>query len=173
MQVIESIKSRRSIKKYQAKPISKEVALKLIEAASMAPTGANKQPWEFVLFTDKSKLAHLSKCHQYSAWLADAALGVALVGDPDRGKYWLEDCCCAAENLWLAATDMGLGVAWGAVFQNFDSTESEKRESFVREALGIPKKYRVIALLGLGYPADEPKTKELRKLEEIVHWEKF
>lgn len=173
MELSKVIKGRRSIKKYQAKPVSKEVALKLIEAASMAPTGANKQPWEFVLVTDKQKLSHLSKCHQYSAWLADAPLGIALVGDPERGKYWLEDCCCAAENLWLAATDMGLGVAWGAVFQNGDAAESERRESFVREALGIPKKFRVVALLGLGYPAEEPKIKEMRKFEEIVHWERF
>lgn len=172
MDVWEAIRKRRSIKKFADRELGKEVILRLVEAGRLAPSGQNKQPWEFVITTDRTKLQELSKCSRGSAWLAGAAAGIAVVGDPETGKYWLEDCCVAAENMWLAATAMGLGFAWAAIYQT-DKLESDRREGFVREVLKIPEKYRVVLVAGLGYPVGEPNPKEFRDKEKMIHWEQF
>lgn len=75
--------------------------------------------------------------------------------------------------IWLTAADLNIGAAFGAVYHAEDAVESKRREEFVRSALSIPADRRVIAILGLGYPEQEPAAKELPRRQSIVYYEQF
>lgn len=172
MDVLEAICSRRSIKKFKDDRIGADVLSSLLEAARVAPSGGNKQPREYVVVTERDSLEQLAACHPFSRWLSGASAGLVLLGDPAVGAYWLEDACVAGQNIWLACTGMGLGVAWSAIFQQ-EPVESARREGYVRGILGIPDRFRVVAILGIGFPDEVPVPKERRALSEVTHWEKF
>lgn len=173
MDVNEALRTRRSIKNFSATPVPREVLLELVDVASYSPSGVNKNPWRFVIITERNTLDHLSQTHPHCRWLALAQAGIALVVDPASTRYWLEDCCIAAYSMWLAATARGLGVAWGAMYQSDDATESERRQRLVREVLSIPDRIQVPMVMGVGYPQASPPERKRPDLEEIVCWERY
>ncbi|MEK5070186.1 nitroreductase family protein [Sporosarcina sp. FSL K6-1508] len=93
-------------------------------------------------------------------WMSTAQAAVVVTGRPDISKYWLQDASIATAFIWLAATDLQLGVGFGAVYHTEDAEESRKRETYVREALKIPPDRRIVAIQGLGFPAEKPKAKK-------------
>lgn len=169
MDVLSAIEKRREITAYKENPISEEDLSKLKTALYQSPTGNNLPSREFILITNKSLLAQLSKTTPYMRWLEQAAAGAAIIGREEVSKYWLQDASIAGGYLWLAATSLGLGAAWGAVYHAEDQQESAQRESYVRNLLGIPEKYRVVAILGLGYPASDPPPKEMYAEDAVFH----
>ncbi|MCI4438269.1 nitroreductase family protein [archaeon] len=172
MEVIDVIKSRRSIRKYKKEDIPNEKILKILDAARHAPSASNIQPWEFIVVRDKATKEKLSKVNVYGKFIADAPVAVVVIGDESRSPgHWVEDCSLAVENMFLAAKALGIGGCWVAVF-SLDSRGLE-REKKIKEVLGIPEKYRVLCVVALGYPDEEPTPRNLRELNELIHYEKF
>lgn len=173
MDALEAIRTRRSTKQYTEDPLSQDVLKKLVEAAYCGPSGNNLNPWEFVVVTDRAVLDRLAETHQYCAWLKKAQAAIVIVADSGKSRYWLEDCSAAAENIWIAATAMGVGVAWSAVHLSDNADETARREAVVRDAVAVPDNLRAPIVLGLGMPAGKPGERKRPELDQIMHWQKY
>lgn len=173
MDVLSAIERRREITRFTPDPIPQELLDSLMRALYLAPSGNNVPSREFILVTDKAVLRALTPTTPYMKWLEHAAAGVVVIADAQMSKYWLQDASIAGGFAWLTAVSLGLGAAWGAVHHAEDEAESTRRESFVREQLGIPAGYRVVAILGFGYAAEEPVAKEMYPIGRVMHKEHF
>ncbi|MBP3563917.1 MAG: nitroreductase family protein [Bacteroidales bacterium] len=177
MEFSELIQKRQSDRRYAPKPVAREHILKCLEAARLAPSACNSQPWKFIVVDDRAKLAELSEAAiglgmnkftvQVPVMVAvvqekmnlEAKAG-ALVKDKD---YSLMDLGMAVEHFCLQAAELGLGTC---IMGWFD----EKR---VRKALGVPRGRRVQLLLTLGYPDSPTRAKVRKPLEEISSWNTY
>jgi nitroreductase len=173
MNVISAIEKRREITKFKQNPIPNESLEKLMQALYLSPSGNNLLSREFVLVTNRHMLLQLSSTTPYMQWLEHAPAGVVIIGNQQISKYWLQDASIAGGYLWLAATSLALGAAWGAVYHAEDSEESMTRENYVRGLLQIPDHLRVVAIMGLGYPDTEPQPKQMVPLEAALHREVY
>ncbi|MFB4162507.1 nitroreductase family protein [Alteribacillus sp. JSM 102045] len=167
------IRNRREITSYQNKDIPKKIMKELVDAAVLAPSGNNLPSREFIVVQNKDMLQHLEGSTPFVPWLKEAIAAIVVTGRPGVSKYWIQDASIACSFIWLAAVDNGLGSAFGAIYHAQDQEESEKREGFVRKALSIPDDRRIVAILGLGYPADHPGPKTPPDHSELVHYETF
>lgn len=170
MDVSQAIQQRRSVKQYEQRPIPMDMLNQVVEAAYLAPTGANWPSREVLVVTDRNQLQQLGTTHRASQWLSGAAAGIALLGDQAASRYWVEDCSVAAAQIWLRAVELGLGCGWAEMYQSDNAEESARREGFCRQVLGVPERLRVLAVMGLGFPAESPEPKARRPYEEAVHW---
>ncbi|WP_018131622.1 nitroreductase family protein [Effusibacillus pohliae] len=173
MDVLSAIEKRREITHFKPDPIPSELLDKLMRAAYLAPSGNNLPSREFILVTDRKTLRTLAATTPYMKWLEQSAAAVVIVSDPQLSKYWLQDASIAGGFLWLTAVSLGLGAAWGAVYHSEDPQESERRECYARSQLSIPDHLRVVAIIGLGWPAAEPGPKQMYPLERVVHRERY
>jgi nitroreductase len=165
MEFSKVIEARRSIRKYKKEVPSDDLIKQCIEAACYAPSAQNSQPWKFVIVKDREKILALSKTQPYSAFLVNAPVVIVALAEEEKSpRHWVEDLSCAIMLLMLKAAELGLGTCWNAVY----SPESQKREEYVRNLLGIPKKYRVLANIGLGFPDEKPGKKKVKSFEEAV-----
>jgi nitroreductase len=171
MDVFEAIEKQRSTRNYEPTPVPKEKLEKILEAARLAPSASNLQPWHFIIVTDAEKRKALSG-GMFAKFLKQSPVVIAACGDKKTAPKWYTiDVAIAVENMVLAATGEGLGTCW---IGSFD-------ENQVRETLKIPKNLRVIVLLAVGYPSDKesPTSKALRvvrqrkPLKEIVSLEEY
>jgi len=166
MEFVEIIRDRRSIRKYKNTPVSKDDIEYILEAAALAPSWANWQCWRYVVVTDEE----LKKKITVREWAAKAPLIIVGCADPSRsgekaGKdYYMLDMGISMEHMVLAAHDLGLGTCW--LGGQFD-------EDVVREALGVPDSHRIVALITVGYPDEEPEAKERKPTEELYTWNKW
>lgn len=173
MKVIEAIERRREITRFRPELIPEETLQTLLHALHLSPAGNNAVSREFVIVRERSRLDALASTTQYMVWLREAALGVVIVADQQVSKYWLQDATLAGGFLWLAAVEQGLGMAWGAVYHSEDAAESARRENYARGLLAIPAAKRVVAILGVGYPAIEPTPKKLHPKSAVLHFESY
>lgn len=173
MDVLTAIEKRREITRFKPDPIPDRLMDALIQALYLAPSGNNLPSREFIVVKDREMLRSLTPTTPYMKWLEQAAVGIVIIGRPDISKYWLQDASIAGGYAWLTAVSLGLGAAWGAVYHAEDEEESKRREDRVRKLLGIPDSYRVVAILGFGYPDMKPQPKERYPMEQVVHREKF
>jgi nitroreductase len=164
--ILELIKARRSVRRYQKKEVPKELVERLIEAARWAPSGVNIQPWHFVAVTREdlrrevgaqAKFFFIKSRHVYEAPLLFVICGNT------KSAFHMVDCSLAGANIIMEATSLGLGTCWIGVF-------NEKR---IKEILEIPDEMRVIGLITVGYSAEKPSPPPKLTLSEILHWEKF
>jgi nitroreductase len=169
MDAIEAITTRRSIRKFTTEPVSEHTLHELLDAAMLAPSSSNGQPWHFVVITDRKVLDQIPKFHQYSGMLKEAPLAIVVCGDLklEMGKgVWVQDCSAATENLLLAAHAVGLGAVWLGVYP------IEERVSGVRMLLGLPADIIPLCIIAIGYPA-ETKPPANRFNPERVHRNKW
>jgi len=171
MEFYDVIKTRRSVRSYKPDPIPDDVLKRVLDAARIAPSGSNRQPWKFIVVRDEeTKRKLVSACHNQS-WMAEAPVIIVACALPseawvrsDGEEYWKVDVAIAMQDLILEAWELGLGTCWIGSF----------REEEVKRILGIPDEVRVVALTPLGYPAEEKGPVTRRKpLEEIAsynHW---
>jgi nitroreductase len=154
---LDLIRKRRSIRKYRATPIEADKINLLVEALLRAPTSMGKNPWEFVLVTDRDLLAKLSNAKPHGAsFLKNAALGIAVCADPQVSDVWVEDASIASAFIHLAAASLDLGSCWIQIRERpHDDTQSA--DSYIAGLLGLPEHLRVLSVIAVGYP-DEAKA---------------
>lgn len=171
MDVFEAVRVRRSIRAYEPTSIPREKLEKILEAARLAPSANNIQPWHFIVVSDPEKREKLAKA-PFARFLKEAPIIIVGCGDQKASPKWfMVDAAIAMQNMVLTATSEGLGTCWVGSFD----------EDQVREMLKIPENYRVIALLALGYPRKKIDVqgkilhllRQRKKLKEIVSFEEF
>lgn len=173
MDVLEAIKSRRSIRSYKRNDISEKDVRRLINAARQAPSAGNIQPWEFVIVKDPERKQQLSVAALNQTFISQAPVVIVVCANETRSKlgygnrgvslYCIQDTAAAIENLLLAAHALGLGACWVGAF----------REEIARAVLNTPAHVRPIAIIPIGYPSKKPTIRARRSLEDIVHRETF
>jgi nitroreductase len=162
MDIFETIKKRRSVREFTGESIPKEALRKIVEAGHWAPSGYNRQPWDFIVVTDSDMI---NKLKIAAKWMDKAAAIIAVVLDPTQSKFWLEDGSAAIQNMLLASTALGYGSCW---LQGY----TEPREEEFKELLKVPKGKRLLTLIPIGVPTSWP-VQEKKPLNEVLHWEEF
>jgi nitroreductase len=164
MDVLEAIRTRRSIRKYRQEPIPDEKLESILEAARLAPSAANRQPWRFIIVQNADRKKALAEAANNQTFLSDAAAIVAAVGDPEASTRWHEkDTMIALEHMVLTASSLGYGTCWIGAFN----------EDAVKSLLKIPAKMKVVALLPIGMPDETPAPRPRKELSEIFFKEEW
>jgi nitroreductase len=193
MEILEAIRSRRAVRQYRPDPVKKEDIHTILDAANWAPSGMNRQPWEFIVVT-KGKIREMGKSYHSTLteylenWdispmrdsitkeafirFAEIYGGAPLVivvlvkADPlpNFRKADLESASAAMENLLLAATALGLGTCW--------MTGPLRDEKTLRTTLAIPPDREIVAITPLGYPEEIPRDQPRLDpaLDQKVRW---
>ena len=164
--MLETIKKRRSIRKYTGETLTDEQVRLLLEAAMAAPSASNLQPWEFLVVRGEEKRRKLAEMKTWSFMCADAGAVFIIVGDEEKSRHWVEDTSAATQNILLQAAAMDLGSVWIAVYPD------AANESYVRSLLEIPDRLRVLCLIAVGHPA-ETKRPHTKYDETRIHYEAF
>lgn len=115
METLKAILTRRSIRKYSDKNIPEEYYEILLKAAMHAPTARNKQPWHFIIISDRNILHKLSEVNTSWQMLDEAANAIVVCGDrnlEDAESFIIQDCAAATQNILLSAHELGLGTVW-------------------------------------------------------------
>lgn len=161
MDLFEAIRTRRSIRNYTGDPIPREDLETIVDAARLAPSGSNQQPWDFIVVTDRDTINQLKIA---AGWMDKAGAIIAVVLDPSS-RWWLEDGSAAVTNMLLAVTALGYGACWV-------EGNALPLEGRFKKLLGVPKNKRMPILIPIGVPKEVPE-KEKNPLEEVIHWEKY
>jgi nitroreductase len=164
MDTLEAIHTRRSIRKYEDKPVAEEAVEELLRAAMTAPSARNAQPWHFVIFDERELLQKVSKINANAYMAAEAPLAILVCGDLSLEKsagYWPQDCAAAVENMLLAAHAMGLGAVWTGIHPR------PKREKGFRELLDLPENIMPHSMIVIGHPAEPSARQDRYKADRV------
>jgi len=202
MDVIEAIKTRKSIRRFKKDEVPNESLRKIIDAARFAPSGDNAQPWAFIIIKDarikqkirvilrdralryiesfegkkelekygpdmRLKRIEAIKSKHYQEHVSKAQILMATFGDTSS-PYYIHDCCAATENLILAAHALGLGTCWVD-----HGIGDDLAESHIRNLLKVPVNYRIVSLVAIGFPAEMPKPRLKKEIDEIAFSNKY
>ena len=164
------IRKRRSIRKFQDRPVAKEKIDQILEAALRSPSSRGNNPWHFVVVTEKSKLEALSQAKPHGAsFLKDAPLGIAVCADAAKSDVWVEDASIAAIMIQLAAESLELGSCW-IQFRERMYGENRTAEEYVAEQLGFPPGLKLLAVIAIGIPDEVKKPRPSGELlRDRVH----
>jgi nitroreductase len=171
MNFIELATQRSSVRNFKSGPIEKEKILYVLEAARLAPSAANFQPWHFIVVTEPEILKLLLEVYPRD-WMATAPAVIVALGDHDKGwrrsrdgkDFTNIDVAISVDHLTLAAAESGLGTCWVC---NFDP----KKCCVI---FNLPENLEPIALIPIGYPAKTSKSPKQREpLNQITHWNSF
>ena len=155
--MIERLRARRSIRKYEDKKIEPEQVEILKESLLRSPSSRDFKPWEFVLVHDRDVLLQLSRAKPHGAgFLKDAALGVVICGDENKSDVWVEDCSIAAILVQMTALSLGLGSCWIQIRKRSHETGIPS-EQYIQKQLGLPDNLKVECIISLGYPAEKKR----------------
>ncbi|AGK96166.1 nitroreductase family protein [Clostridium pasteurianum] len=175
------IKNRRSIRKYTDKSVEEEKIIQLIDSARLAPSGMNAQPWHFVVVKSQSTREKLVEAAHNQKWMLSAPVFILCIADiaaridgtevitVDENSPQVElkgvigDTSIAAEHIQLEANNLGLGTCWVGWYDQKD----------IRPILNIPSDKYVVGIVTVGYAAESPEPRPRKKIEEILHNEKW
>jgi nitroreductase len=164
--ILNLLKSRRSTRIYEDKPVPKDLLLQILEAGRWAAAAANLQPWHFIIVTDpetRKRIGDVARFFFVNSHVGKAPVVLILGFDTRKGEYGRYDVTLAGGNMMTMATSLGLGTCWIGAFD----------EPKVKEILEIPKNIEVIGLMTLGYFAENAEAPPRVDLEKIVHWESW
>lgn len=171
--MFETIRNRRSVRRFLPKAVEPEKIQDILKAAFFAPTAKNLRPTEFIVIQDHERAEKLALATPYAAFAKHAPLIITVCYNTANARRFHEDCAMAAENIYLAATALGLGCCY---IQIGDGTEAQvgPPEAYVKKALGIPLGYRVLCLMAIGYPETMPEAHSDSEYDPSrVHHERF
>jgi len=161
------------VRAFTEEEVSEHEIKELLEAARLAPSAGNIQPWSFVVVRDHDTKRRLAEAALNQFFIEKAPVVVIILADLNRSKqrygsrganlYCIQDTAAAIQNMLLAAVALGLGACWVGAFQ----------EDMVSAVIKVPEGFRPVAIVPVGRPAEKPKTSYKRPLEEIVHHETF
>jgi nitroreductase len=168
MEFAELIRRRYSVRAYKSDPVEDDKLHQVLEAARLAPTAANRQPFQFIVIHTAGHETELRRIY-YRDWFVQAPLIICAcrvgtrgwVRQQDRRNYSDIDVAIVMDHLILAAANLGLGTCWIAAFD----------VSAARQVLHLPDDVEPIVFTPLGYPADQPGPKERKPLSELVRYE--
>ena len=164
--MIEILRTRRSIRRYENKTIEAGQVEILKEALLRCPSSRGFNPWTFIFVDNRDLLLRLSKAKENgSTFLKDAALGIMVCGDETKSDVWVEDCSIAAIVVQLTAHSMGLGTCWIQIRNRFHDAETTS-EKYIQKLLGIPVNLKVDSMISIGYPAE---TKEPVPVDKLAY----
>jgi len=169
--VIDNILTRVSVRQFTGEPLTQAQVDTLLRAAMAAPSAVNKQPWAFVVISDKAIIDRIGEELPNTRCQNNAPLAIVLCGDLDKAlegagrDFWVQDVAAATENLLLAAHSMGLGAVWTGMYPT-------PRAAQVQEMLGLPQSIVPLAIVPVGYPAEQPAIKE-KYNESLIHYNKW
>lgn len=167
METWDAIVSRRNVRNFSDQPIPKVDLDRILEAGRRTPSAMNRQPWDFVVSTDRDQLVELAKCWQGAGHVATSAATITVITpivegtrDRDMNQY---DLGQASITMMIAAADLGIGSAHAVV----------EDQDLARRILGFPTDSYAAYFVALGYPADRPltpiKKPTRRSFEDVVH----
>ncbi len=165
MSFLELVTNRYSVRKYDARPVPDEALARILEAARLAPSACNNQPWRFFVVTNAETRAALFP-HERQAWISAAPVVLVACSYPEKawtraydGKMHADvDLAIAMEHIVLAATEEGLGTCWICAFD----------PTVFRQVLNLPPDMEPVAATPIGFSLDPPRPKNRKSLEEIV-----
>jgi len=168
METLKAIMNRRSIRKFTDKTVSDEDIKKILEAAMNAPSAGDGRPWHFVVIKNREKLNMIAdKIDEGNTMFKEAQAAILVCGDEKKEGFpgfYPQDCSCAAQNIYLAAHDLGLGSVWIALWN------VKPRIDGIKEVINIPNEISPFAIFPIGYP-NENLPAEYRYDESLVHFE--
>jgi nitroreductase len=170
MDFFELIDKRYSVRSYLSDPVEDSKLRQVLDAARMAPTAANRQPFQLIVVHTAGKIVELGKVYS-AGWLAEAPLLICACSMPSQGwkhfhtgkNYCEVDVAIVMDHLILAASSLGLGTCWIAAFNHAE----------LKRMLRLPDELEPVVLTPLGYPADHAEPKIRRPLEELVRYEQW
>lgn len=176
------IMTRTSIRSFTGEPVSREQIETILKAGMAAPSAMNVQPWRFVVLQDQEKMAEIFGTGPRSGMFTTAGAVILVCGQtsfmrkpfgqPDAPEtlqpniFWFEDCSAAAENILLAAHALGLGAVWTAGYPG------EERVAPIAAAVGLPEDVKILCVIPVGVPAENPEPKDKWNPENI-HWDRW
>jgi nitroreductase len=170
------IRNRRSIRRYKEHDIPDEDIAKIIDAARLAPSAENSQPWRFLVVRERAMKEILAEAANSQKFIADANAVIIVLGlksascCPNNPARWhVQDPMIAAEHLVLAATAMGYGTCWVAMLE----TRPTKAIEIVKAALKIPEDALLISLVTIGVPDESPAARPRKGIHEIAFMERY
>ncbi len=163
MEALRTLAARRSVRRFKSQPVPRDVILRLVDAARLAPTARNVQPWEFVVVTNPNRLRQLASSTDHGKFISDAPVCIVVLSRDT--KYFLEDCSAATTNLLLAAAAQDLGACWVA-------GDKKPYASQIVSLCGAPPELKLVSLVAIGYPNETPSPPK-RTIEDVLHWETF
>jgi nitroreductase len=168
MDVLDVIRTRKSVRKYLNKAVEEDKLLAILEAGRLAPSASNRQEWRFIIVKDRETKKKLAEAANSQRFVAEASVVIVACAETDEHVMRCGQACypidvaIALDHITLAAVNLGLGTCWIGAFD----------ENKVKQILDIPAEIRVVTLLPLGYPADSSVAKKKRlPLNEIVKYE--
>ena len=169
MEFLELVRSRYSVRAYEPTPVEEDKLQQVLEAACLAPTAANRQPFRLIVIATEGREAELQRIYAAS-WFTQAPLVICACAVPaeawvrmDDKVYADVDVTIAMDHLILAARSLDLGTCWIADFD----------PAVAREVLGLPDGVEPIVFIALGYSAVQPHPKTRKPLSELVRYERW
>jgi len=163
MDLFDAIEQRASVRAFDPVEIPAADLERIVDAGRRAPSGANRQPLQFITVTKRETLQALESVQEA---FASAAAAVANVADPSVSRWWLEDAAAASENMLLAITALGYASVWieGTLL---------KQEDQAKDLLGVPKEKRLIIMLPIGKAPDGASQAEKKPLDAVIFRERY
>ena len=165
MMLTDLMLKRRSTRKFNDDPITKEELEKILEAALLAPTSMNRKPCNFMVVERKEVLKELSECKDHGANLIEGAdKAIVVIADTLIADTWIEDSSIALTHMHLMATELDIGSCWVQV--HLRNKDGEDSEEIVKNILKIDDYYRIVGILALGHSDDIPEPHTLSELDK-------
>lgn len=166
--LIDAIKERRSIRAFEATLIPDATIGRLLESAHLAPSAGNLEPWKFIVVKDADLRRKVAAAAYDQDFIGEAPVCIVVCAEPERSAaryghrgaelYCLQDTAAATQNILLTATAYGLGTCWVGSFD----------EDHVRQTLGLDRSLRPVAIIPVGYPAEEAEEIPRRSVDDVT-----
>ena len=167
--VLNNIATRVSVRSYLDKPVEEAKIEQMLRAGMAAPSAVNKQPWHFIVVTEKAQLEALAQASPNAGMVAKAPLAIVVCGDMDKAlegggrDFWIQDCSAATENILLAAHSLGLGAVWTGAYPSPERCET------ISVVVGLPETLIPLNIIVIGYPDSTNEPKDKWKPENISY----
>lgn len=163
-EVMQTILTRRSVRSFKNQPIEEEKLDAILQAAIYAPSGMNRQTWQFTAITNKEKIKELAQIIEQvldrKGYNLFEPAAIIITSNEKESKWAKEDNACALENMFIAAQSMGIGSVW--INQLLEICDEQRVREYLTE-VGIPENHGVYGIGAFGYPAITPVLKSEKK----------